>query len=130
MLRIEQPALETALKHIEHRLPVDAGRLHPDQRHGEALQPLFQFLELRDRGAKRALVLLALAPTLPRHPHRRHHAVSVHIKTGATLNKDIHRLPPSVTVTSVAVRRDLPFKNLRYALEAAVDGSSRPRTTL
>jgi hypothetical protein len=44
MLRIEQPALETALKHIEHRLPVDAGRLHPDQRHAEALQPLFQFL--------------------------------------------------------------------------------------
>jgi hypothetical protein len=54
----------------------------------------------------------------------------VHIKTGATLNKDIHPLPPSVTGTSVAVRRDLPFKNLRFALEAAVDGSSGPRTTL
>jgi hypothetical protein len=89
-----------------------------------------QFLQLRDRGAKRALVLLALAPTLPRQPHRRHHAVSVHVETGATLNKDVYALPPSVTGSSDAVRRDLPLKNLRYALEAAVDGSSGPRTTL
>ena len=75
-------------------------------------------------------VLHALAAPLTRQPHRRHHAVAVHIKTRATLNKNVHPMPPSETGDLAAVRRGLPSTNLRYALKAAVNGPAGPRAML
>jgi hypothetical protein len=66
VLRVQQPAREAPLEHGEGRLPVDAGRLHPDQRHVEALQPVGERLELTDRGAKAPGLLLAPTPALSR----------------------------------------------------------------
>ena len=47
VLSIQQPALEAILKHLEHRLPIHAGGLHPDQRDRERRQPLRQLQEPR-----------------------------------------------------------------------------------
>src|SRR6266542_6498800 len=64
MLSVQEPALEAPPEHVEDGLPVDAGRLHPDERHTEAFQPVGQRLELTDRAAEAARLLLAPAPAL------------------------------------------------------------------
>src|SRR5436190_15448114 len=72
---------------------VDAGRLHPDQRDGEALEPVAQLLELGDRGAERARLLRAPTATLAlaRHAHGGNDAVAVHIKARAALDDHVHQ---------------------------------------
>jgi hypothetical protein len=127
MLGVQEPALEAPLEHVEDGLPVDAGRLHAHQRHPEAVQPVGERLELPDRGAEAARLLLALAPALAlaRHPHRGNDAVAVHIKPRAALNDDVHHLPPFQT-TGRAGSEGPPFTTLRFALEAAVNGSAGP----
>src|SRR5207247_1730102 len=86
-----------------------------------------------DRRPERARLLQTPSSALPpsRHPHRRHHGVAVHVKTGAPLNNHInHHRPPSHRRQDTPSRRGLPSTNLRFALEAAVCGSAGPRATL
>src|SRR5262249_18008389 len=117
--------------HIEDGLPVDAGRLHADQGHAEASQPVGERFELADRGAEAARLLLAPAPALAaaRHAHGRDDAVAVHIKPRAALNDDIHQVPPFQT-TGHAGSEGPPVTTLRFALEAAVNGPADPRAIL
>jgi hypothetical protein len=92
VLGVDQPAVEPPLEHGEDGLPVDTGRLHPDQGDAEALQPVAQPLELRDRGAEGVRVLRAPAAALARagHPHGGNDAVAVHVEAGAALDDHIH----------------------------------------
>src|SRR5438034_2424655 len=131
MLRVQEPALEPPLEHPEDGLPVDAGRLHPDQRHLEARQPVGELLELSDRRAEALRLLRASAPALalPRHPHRGDDAVAVHVQPRAALNDDVHHVPPFQT-TGRAGSEGPPTTTLRFALEAAVSDSAGPRTIL
>jgi hypothetical protein len=115
VLSIQKPALEALLEDVEARLPIDPGRLHPDQGHVEAGKPVAERRQLRDRRAESARLPFALPPALSRYPHGRHHAVAVHIEARAPLNQDIHPflLPRRV---HTGVRRGLPLKKLRCAL--------------
>ena len=133
MLRVDEPALEPVLQRVEDGLPVAARRLHPHPGHAALRQPVRQPLELADRRPERARLLQTPTTALPpsRHPHRRHHGVAVHVKTGAPLNNHInHHRPPSHRRQDTPSRRGLPSTNLRFALEAAVCGSAGPRATL
>jgi hypothetical protein len=47
-------------------------------------------VQLADRRAEATRVLLALPAPLTRQSHRRHHAIAVHIKTRAALDKNVH----------------------------------------
>src|SRR6266511_4218566 len=131
MLRVQEPALKAPLEHVEDRLPVDAGRLHSDQRYAEVRQPVGERLELADRGAEAARPLLAPAPALARarHPHGRNDAVAVHVQPRAALDDDVHHVPPFKT-TGHAGSEGPPVTTLRFALEAAVNGSAGPRAIL
>jgi len=70
--------------------PVDAGRLHPNQRHPVTRQPIGQRQQPARRGRKRARLLLPLTTTAG-HTHGRSHAVLVHIQARTPLHKTIHR---------------------------------------
>src|SRR6266545_7011210 len=131
MLGVQEPALEAPLEHVEDRLPVDARGLHSDQRYAEVRQPVGERLELADRGAEAARPLLAPAPALARgrHAHGRNDAVAVHVQPRAALNEDVHHVPPFQT-TGHAGPEGPPCTTLRFALEAAVNGSAGPRAIL
>src|SRR4029453_17219942 len=123
-------AVEAPLEHGEDGLPVDTGRLHPDQGDAEALKPVAQLLELRDRGAEGVRVLRAPAAALARGAHGGTDAVEVHVEGGAALNDHIHLDDLLPRRQDGAVWRGLPITILRFALEAAVNDSAGPRAIL
>ena len=90
VLRVQEPTLEAGLEHVEDRLPIHACGLHADERHAEAGEPPAKRLQLRDRRAEAAGVLLALTPPLRRHANGCHDAVAVHIEARAALDEDVH----------------------------------------
>ena len=65
VVRVQQPALETLLERLEHRLPIHAGRLHPDQRHTGVGQPPSELREPGERRLERLRLLVPLSTTLP-----------------------------------------------------------------
>jgi hypothetical protein len=129
VLRVEQPALKALLERLEHRLPVHARRFHPNQRHTEPGEPLAQGSEPRERRGERLRVLRPSATISPRDTDRRDDIVAMHVKTRAPLDYHIHPNPPVQTAYRV-VRRGPTEMSLRYALEAAVNGTTGPRATL
>lgn len=81
---IDQHHLAHALEQIEHRLPIDPGRLH--RRMGAAVrhQPVPQRQQLGGRGAEGARLLVASHP-LTRDPQACDYRVFVHVQPAAPL---------------------------------------------
>jgi len=90
VLGIQKPALAVLLEHVEDRLPVAAGRLHADQRHPVARQPVEQ-PEQSGGGGRETPHLLVTSPPLARHPHAGHDRVPVDVQAGAALDQCVHR---------------------------------------
>jgi len=88
--RVQKPALETRLERVEDGAPVDPRRLHPHQRHAEALKPVGERAQPADRRSETPRVLLALPAPPGRQTHGCHHAVAVHIKPRAALDENVH----------------------------------------
>src|SRR6266542_298538 len=122
MPRIQQPTLEALLEQIEDRLPVTAGRLHPDQRHPVTRQPVSERHQPARRRLERARLLQPL-PTTAGHAHGRGHAVLMHIEPGTALDETIHRASSLPLDAEDAARRSLVTKNLGSALAAALSGA-------
>src|SRR5436190_4351819 len=119
MLRVQKPALEALLEQVVDRLPVAAGRLHPDQRHPVTPQPIGQRHQPARRRLERARLLQPLATTTG-HPYGRGNRVLVHIQAGAALDEAIHRSPSLPLDGTNTARRSLVTKNLGSALAAAL----------
>src|SRR5438552_8965409 len=128
MLGVQKPALETLLEHVVDRLPVAAGRLHPDQRHPVTIQPIDERQELARRGREGTGFLQPL-PVLTGDAHSRGDRVLVHVEAGAALDEAIHRSSFAIDGEDAA-RRSLVTKNLGFALVAALSGAWKlPRHT-
>jgi hypothetical protein len=120
--RVQQPALDLALEQLPDRLPIAAGRLHPDPGHPEAGQPLGQQPQPGSGCGEAAG--LGLAPTLAIGcPHTGGHRVLVHVQVGATLDQRLHLLASSPRQRAVAIRRSLYLRNLSLVLVATVRGA-------
>ncbi len=89
---VQEPALEVRLERVEDRAPVDACRLHADQRDAEALEPVGKRLQPAERGREAARLLLALPAALGRQAYGCHHAVAVSIETGTAFDENVHSL--------------------------------------
>jgi hypothetical protein len=120
MLGVQKPTLAVLLEQVEDRLPVGAGRLHPDQTHPIARQPIEQ-PEQPGRGGRETPHLLLAPPPLPRHSHASHNRVPVDIQAGATLDQRLHR--SSFACRTLAAWRSLSLKNLGFVLTATVTGA-------
>ena len=122
MGRIQQPALHLALQQLPDRLPVAAGRLHPDPGHLEAGQPLGQQHQPGGRGGEPASLDLAPSMTVG-HPHTGGYRVLVHVQTRAAFDQRLHLLASSTSAAVVAIRGSLYQGNLSLVLVATVRGA-------
>jgi hypothetical protein len=86
---VEDPALGGFFEHVEHRLPINARRLHPDQGDPLGDQPVAQGQQVGGHGPERHGLLLA--PTsFPRGAHTGDHGVFVDVESAAAFNDDVH----------------------------------------
>ena len=108
VVRVEQPALEPILERLEHRLPIHAGGLHPDQRHTGLGQPAGELREPGERRLERLRLLVPLATTAARHADGRHDVVAMHVKTRAPLYDHIHSSAPFGRQLDPVARRGPP----------------------
>ena len=130
VVRVQKPALEPILERLEHRLPIHAGGLHPDQTHASLRQPQSEFREPGERRLERLGLLLPLATTAARHPDGRDHVVAMHVESRAPLHDHIHCAAPFETTVDMSPGGNLPRMSLSYALTAAINGPTGPRATL
>jgi hypothetical protein len=128
-MRVQKPALEPILERLEHRLPIDTGRLHPDERHARLGQPGGELGEPAERRPERSRLLIPPATTTARHADGRHDIVAMHVKPRAPLHHHIHSCSLPTTV-DVSPGGNLPRMSLTYALAAAMNGPTGPRATL
>ena len=89
MASVVEPALELVLQQIEHRPPVDAGGLHPDDGHRPAAQPVSQREQPRAGGGELP-DLLAAAAGIVRDTDARGDLRLVDVEHRATLDQTIH----------------------------------------
>jgi len=130
VVRIHKPALEALLERLEHRLPVHARGLHPDQRHPELSQPRTELGKPTERRLESPGLLLEATTTDARHAGGRHDLVAVHIHTGAPVYHHIHRSAPFGRRVYSSPGAGLPHMSLTFALAAAINGPTGPRATL
>jgi hypothetical protein len=86
---VVEPALELVFEQVVDRAPVDAGGLHPDDRHREAAKPIGQHQQPGGRRLKLADLLPAPAVAVG-YPHARGHLRLVDVEHRATLDQPIH----------------------------------------
>ena len=130
MVCVQQPALEPILERLEHRPPVHARGLHPDQRHPGLCQPRRELGEPRECRLERSGLLIPSAPTLTRHAGARHNVVAMHVESGAPLYHHIHSSAPFGRQLTLSSGGGLPRMSLTFALAAAINGPTGPRATL
>ena len=87
---VEEPAFDVVLEEVEDRLPVDPGRLHPDQGHPMSDQPVAQGQQVPGRGPELMALGLPLS-VRPRHPNAGDARGLVHVEAGAPLDHGVHR---------------------------------------
>jgi hypothetical protein len=95
---VVEPALEFALEQVEHRAPVHAGGLHPDDGHHPATQPVGEQQQPGRRALKLADLLPAPAVTIG-NPHARGDLRLVDVEHRAPLDQTIHSNPPEGRMT-------------------------------
>jgi hypothetical protein len=129
MASVEQLALEFVLEHVEHRPPVDAGRLHPDHGHRPAAQPVRQ----RDqpcRGAAELADLLAAAAGIVEDAHARGDLRLVDVEHRAPLDQPIHGPSQGSRGNRMTARESLMRWSLNHVLKATVRGARDSRIPL
>jgi hypothetical protein len=90
VVRVEKPALKPILERLECRLPIHAGRLHPNQGHARLGQPPSELPQPTERRPERPDLLIKAATTSARDADGRHDIVTMHIKPCTSINHHIH----------------------------------------
>jgi hypothetical protein len=122
--------VEALLERLEHRLPIHAGRLHPNQRHPRLGKPAGKLREPGQRRLERLRLLVPLSITAARYTD-----------VATTLSRCTSRPAHRSTITSTALLPSdgnwtlspaggLPLMSLSFALAAAINGPTGPRATL
>ena len=86
---VQDPALGDVLEDVEHRFPIDAGRLHPDQGDPEGDDPVPQGQQIGRHRPERGGGLLSF-PSFPRRAHAGDDGVFVDVETAAALDHSVH----------------------------------------
>src|SRR5437588_7227248 len=105
VVRVEQPALEAVLERLEHRLPIHAGGLHPNEHHTGVRQPAGKLREPGQRRLERLRLLVPLTTTAARHADGRHDVVAMDVKTRAPLYDHFHSTAPFGRQLDTVARR-------------------------